>query len=451
MLPTRFATMDMRDSHGLSSAVEMPMTELTPGTAQRRGQQAIGPSCRFCGTRCSQLFVDLGLSPLCQTQISPEQINHGEMFFPLRVFVCDKCFLVQLDEYVSPEVIFGTDYPYFSSYSTSWVKHARDYVSKMCAHHGIGSDSFVVEVASNDGYLLQHFMEAGVRCLGIEPAHGVAEAAREKGIETISEFFGKATAADVAGRYGKADLVLGNNVLAHVPDLNDFVQGLHELVADGGIITMEFPHLMRLMQENQFDTIYHEHFSYFSFSTVNRVFAHHGLIIFDVEELPTHGGSLRIYAAKSATSGRTRSRNAEELLERERALGFQSLELYSGFDEQVRETKRGLLEFLIAAKRERKIVVGYGAPGKGNTLLNYCGIRQDFLEYTVDRNPHKQGTYTPGTRIPIFDPSVIAETKPDYILILPWNLKREIVESMAHVREWGCRFVVPIPAVQVID
>jgi SAM-dependent methyltransferase len=409
------------------------------------------PDCRFCSSRLSKVFLDLGLSPLCQTQIDPEQINHGEVFYPLRVFVCEACYLVQLDEYVNPEVIFGDDYPYFSSYSDSWVRHAKNYVEKMIADYGIGRDSLVVEIASNDGYLLQHFAAEGVPCLGIEPAESVAKAAREKGIETLTQFFGKQTAIDVSKQYKKADLVLGNNVLAHVPNLNDFVEGLRELLADNGMITMEFPHLMRLMEENQFDTIYHEHFSYFSFSTVSRVFAHHGLIIFDVEELPTHGGSLRIYAAKADTSGRVLSSRASALLAKERSDGFESVEYYSHFEAQVRETKRALLEFLITAKREGKSVVGYGAPGKGNTLLNYCGIREDFLDYTVDRNPHKQGTFTPGTRIPIFDPSVISQTKPDYILILPWNLRKEIKESMAHVQEWGCRFVVPIPVVEVFE
>lgn len=407
------------------------------------------PTCRFCSTQLSQIFVDLGLSPLCQTQIRPEQLNRGETYYPLRVFVCDKCFLVQLDEYVSPDVIFGEDYPYYSSYSDSWVKHAKTYVDKMVTDFGIGKDSFVVEIASNDGYLLQHFVKAGVPCLGIEPAEGVANSAREKGIETITRFFGKDTAIETSRQYRKADLVLGNNVLAHVPDLNDFVGGLRELLSDDGVITMEFPHLMKLIQENQFDTIYHEHFSYFSFSTVSEVFAQHGLTVFDVQELPTHGGSLRIYAAKT-DSRQLLSSRAVELLERERSMGFETIEFYTGFEEQVRETKRALLDFLIGAKRAGKTIVGYGAPGKGNTLLNYCGIREDFLNYTVDRNPHKQGTYTPGTRIPILDPSAISRTRPDYILILPWNLRKEIKESMAHVQEWGCQFVVPIPAVEVL-
>ena len=408
-------------------------------------------NCRFCGQQLFQKFVDLGLSPLCQTQIEPEQLSHGESYYPLRVFVCNECFLVQLDEYVSPNIIFGEDYPYFSSYSDSWVKHAKDYVDKMTNDFGIGKDAFVVEIASNDGYLLQHFVNSGIPCLGIEPSEGVANAAREKGVQTVTQFFGEETATRISNEYRKADLILGNNVLAHVPDLNDFVSGLSMLLADDGMVTMEFPHLMRLMQENQFDTIYHEHFSYFSFSTVNRVFAHHGLTIFDVEELSTHGGSLRIYASKANSDNRAVSIRAKELLRRELDMGVESVEFYTKFDEQVRETKRALLDFLITVKRDGKSIVGYGAPGKGNTLLNYCGIRQDFLDYTVDRNPHKQGTFTPGTRIPILDPSVISETRPDYILILPWNLSREIRESMVHVREWGCRFLVPIPKLQVLD
>ena len=409
------------------------------------------PNCRFCGAELSQVFADLGLSPLCQTQIRTEHLNQAETFYPLRAFLCSKCFLVQLEDYVSPEIIFNRDYPYFSSYSDSWLKHAKDYVSKMRTCHGVGPDSFVVEVASNDGYLLQHFVDVGISCLGIEPAENVAIAARKKGIETISRFFGKAAAADIVREYGRADLLLGNNVLAHVPDLNDFVSGLREVLADEGFITMEFPHLMRLIEDNQFDTIYHEHFSYFSLSTANKVFAHHGLTIFDVDELSTHGGSLRIYAAKSDTGGRSVSSRVMELLKREKSMGFETVEFYAGFQEKIREVKRALLEFLITAKRQGKTIVGYGAPGKGNTLLNYCGIRQDFLDYTVDRSPHKQGTYTPGTRIPILNPSVISQTKPDYILILPWNLRREIKDSMSHVVEWGCRFVVPIPCLEILE
>lgn len=424
--------------------------KVTPPLPENVGNDA-GQNCRFCNAPLGTPFVDLGLSPLCQTQISPEQLNHGEAFYPLRVMVCHECFLVQLDEYVKPNVIFSSDYPYFSSYSDSWVRHAESYVDLMTTDYGLDQKSFVVEIASNDGYLLQHFVSRRIPCLGIEPAKGVADAAREKGIDTVSKFFGKTTAVETIETHGKADLVLGNNVLAHVPDLNDFVAGLEALIKDDGLITMEFPHLLRLMEENQFDTIYHEHFSYFSFSTVDRIFSHHELLVFDVEELPTHGGSLRIYAAKSSNSDRQRTDRAQQLLDRENLAGVNSLSFYTGFEAQVRNTKRALLDFLITAKQEGKTIAGYGAPGKGNTLLNYCGIRTDFLDYTVDRNPHKQGTYTPGTRIPILDPARFSETKPDYILILPWNLKKEITGSMAHVREWGCRFVVPIPHVEIID
>jgi hypothetical protein len=373
-----------------------------------------------------------------------------EPFYPLHVFVCDRCFLVQLDEYVAPDTIFSAEYPYFSSYSSSWVAHARDYAAHMKADYGVGRESFVVEIASNDGYLLQHFVEDGVRCLGVEPSAGVAHAAVAKGVPTVVRFFGTETAEHLVAEHGKADLVIGNNVLAHVPKLNDFVSGLRVMLADDGVITLEFPHLLRLMQLNQFDTIYHEHFSYFSFRVVDRLFAHHGLVIIDVAELPTHGGSLRIYAAHR-DGRREHSKRVLDLLERERLAGVETLEFYAGFETKVRETKWKLLEFMIEARRRGKSIVGYGAPGKGNTLLNYCGVRQDLLEYTVDRNPHKQGTYTPGTRIPILDPAQIEKTRPDYILILPWNLKDEIVASMSYVRQWGARFVVPIPEVEVLE
>ena len=414
------------------------------------GQQRGLSKCRFCAAPLSEQFVDLGTTPLCQTQISPSQLNSGEMFYPLSVHVCSNCFLVQLDEYVAPDIIFSDEYPYYSSYSDSWVQHARNYVSHVESVFSIDAESFVVEIASNDGYLLQHFVDDGIPCLGIEPAGGVAQAARDKGINTISRFFGAQTAADIVAEHGNASLIVGNNVLAHVPDLNDFVRGLELLVAGDGIITMEFPHLLRLIADNQFDTIYHEHFSYFSFSAANRVFAGHGLSIFDVEELPTHGGSIRIYACKSLAKGFEVSARAKALLKREDDLGVNSLAFYRGFEGQVRRTKHELLTFLIDAKRKGKTVVGYGAPGKGNTLLNYCGIRRDFLSYTVDRSPHKQNSFTPGTRIPILDPSVIFESKPDYILILPWNLKAEIVGAMGDVKKWGCKFVVPIPRVEVL-
>jgi SAM-dependent methyltransferase len=350
---------------------------------------------------------------------------------------------------VSASDIFS-EYAYFSSYSDSWVAHARRYVEAMCERFHLGAGSKVVEIASNDGYLLQHFVARGVPVLGVEPAANVAKVAIEKGVPSVSVFFGSRTALDVIGRFGQPDLLLGNNVLAHVPDLNDFVKGMKLALKPGGVITMEFPHLERLIEENQFDTIYHEHFSYFSFATAERVFAAHGLALFDVEELPTHGGSLRIFGRHAEDASKPQTERARALHDREIARGFETLARYRGFTEQVKSTKRKLLQFLIAAKGEGKTIVGYGAPGKGNTLLNYCGIRTDFLDYTVDRNPYKQGKFTPGTHIPILPVETIARTKPDYILILPWNLREEIMSQMSFVREWGCRFVVPIPEVKVL-
>jgi SAM-dependent methyltransferase len=406
------------------------------------------PSCRFCRAPLRHTFVDLGMSPLCQTHISTEQLNQMEPFYPLHAFVCEGCFLVQLEEYVSPAEIF-TEYAYFSSYSDSWVEHARRYAEAMIRRLGLDAQSRVVELASNDGYLLQHFVRAGIPVLGIEPAANVAKVAVQKGIPTLVRFFGRDTARDIAEEVGRADLLLGNNVLAHVPRLNDFVAGMKALLKPGGVITMEFPHLYRLMEGNQFDTIYHEHFSYFSFFTAEKVFAAHGLTLFDVEELPTHGGSLRIYARHVENRALPVSAAVETLRRRELDAGVTRLETYASFDERVKETKRALLEFLIQAKRAGKRLAGYGAPGKGNTLLNYCGIRTDFLDYTVDRSPYKQGKFTPGTRIPILHPDRIAQTRPDYVFILPWNLKDEIVQQMAHVRDWGGKFVVPIPTVSV--
>jgi SAM-dependent methyltransferase len=408
------------------------------------------PKCRFCAADLKNRFVDLGMSPLCQTQIAPSQLNLMEPFYPLLVHVCARCFLVQLEEYVAPDIVFGSDYPYFSSYSDSWIAHAKRYVEHMRSDFGIGSGSFVVELASNDGYLLQHFVASGVRCLGVEPAASVAKAAIAKGIPTVVRFFGTATAKDLRAKEGAADLILGNNVLAHVPDLNDFVGGVKALLSPDGVVTFEFPHLMKLIDFNQFDTIYHEHFSYFSFTTVRQVFAKHGLKLFDVQELPTHGGSIRIYACHADSDKHQSHARVEELEAREIKAGYRDLAMYERFAARVEETKRKLLRFLIDAKNEGKRIAGYGAPGKGNTLLNYCGIRTDFVDYTVDRNPHKKGTYTPGTRIPILDPDTIFETRPDYVLILPWNLTAEITEKMAGIREWGGRFVVPIPEVQVL-
>jgi SAM-dependent methyltransferase len=407
------------------------------------------PTCRFCSHPLRVTFVDLGMSPLCQTHITPEQLNQMEPFYPLHAYVCESCFLVQLEKFVAPDDIFS-EYAYFSSYSDSWVAHAKRYCDLMEQRFGIGRHSKVVEIASNDGYLLQHFVAKGVNVLGIEPAANVAKVAQEKGIPSHVAFFGRETARDVAQRHGRADLLLGNNVLAHVPDLNDFVAGMKILLGPQGVITMEFPHLYQLMRQNQFDTIYHEHFSYFSFFTVEQVFKAHGLVLFDVEEIPTHGGSLRIYGRHAEDASKPVSANVVELRERELREGYNRLETYSRFEEQVKETKRTILEFLISAKRAGKRIVGYGAPGKGNTLLNYCGIRTDFLDFTVDRSPYKQGKYTPGTRIPILSPDKIREARPDYLFVLPWNLIDEIREQCAYIREWGGQFVVPIPTIKVL-
>jgi 2-polyprenyl-3-methyl-5-hydroxy-6-metoxy-1,4-benzoquinol methylase len=388
------------------------------------------------------------MSPLCESYVSPEQLNQMEAFYPLHVYVCDRCFLVQLQEYVSPQDIF-TEYAYFSSYSDSWLQHAKNYTENVIARFRLHSYTQVVEIASNDGYLLQYFLAKGINVLGIEPAANVAKVAIKKGIPTVVKFFGKNTANELAADGTQADLLVANNVLAHVPDINDFVAGAKILLKPQGVITMEFPHLMRLMEENQFDTIYHEHFSYLSLLTVEKLFASHGLTIFDVEELSTHGGSLRIYARQAEDTSKPISQQVKELRAREEAAGFSNIKHYFSFGEKVKETKFKLLEFLISAKRQGKIIAGYGAPGKGNTLLNYCGIREDFIDYTVDRNPYKQGKFLPGTHIPIFHPDKIQETKPDYLLILPWNLKNEIMSQMSYVRDWGCQFIVPIPEVNV--
>jgi SAM-dependent methyltransferase len=410
---------------------------------------AVAPSCRFCGHSLKVTFVDLGMSPPCQTHIEPHQLNHMEPFYPLHAWVCERCFLVQLEEYVTPGNIFS-EYAYFSSYADSWVEHARKYSVHMRERFGLGPDSLVMEIASNDGYLLQHFVAQGVPVLGIEPAANVAKVAQDKGIRTEVCFHGRSSADKIVAKYGQADLLLGNNVLAHVPDLNDFVAGMKRLLKRGGVITMEFPHLQRLMQQNQFDTIYHEHFSYFSFFTVEQVFAAHGLVLFDVEELPTHGGSIRIYARHADDHTRAVGERPQQLRARELALGFDRLQAYQNFDEQVKSTKRKILSLLIELRNRGKTIVGYGAPGKGNTLLNYCGIRTDLLDYTVDRNPYKQGKYTPGTHIPILAPERIRDTRPDYVFILPWNLKDEICAQLSYVRDWGGRFIVPIPEPQVL-
>lgn len=406
-------------------------------------------NCRFCNKQLIHLFVSLGSSPLSNSYLTSEQLHKMEPFYPLEVYVCDDCFLVQLQEFESPENIFS-DYAYFSSYSDTWLKHAKDYVDKMIDLFRIDTKFYVVEIASNDGYLLQYFVEKGIPVLGIEPAVNVAEVARQKGIPTEIVFFGTETAKRLAKEGKYADLLLGNNVLAHVPNLNDFVRGLKILLKPEGVITMEFPHLMRLMEETQFDTIYHEHFSYFSFLSVEKVFAAHGLTIFDVEELPTHGGSLRIYARHQEDRTKNISNRVFELRQRENETGYTNIEHYFTFNEKVKAIKRDVLNFLIQAKEDGKTIVGYGAPAKGNTLLNYCGIKTDFIDYTVDRNPYKQGHYLPGSHIPIEAPDKIKETKPDYVFILPWNLKDEIMEQMAFIREWGGKFVIPIPKVMVL-
>ncbi|MEO8227344.1 MAG: class I SAM-dependent methyltransferase [Gemmatimonadota bacterium] len=406
------------------------------------------PSCRFCSTPLRSTVVDLGMSPLANSYLTAAECNAGELFFPLHAWVCSACLLVQLEAFETPDGIFS-DYAYFSSYSDSWLRHARDYTAMMVERFGFDSSSRVVEIASNDGYLLQYFAERGVPVLGIEPAANVAAVAEEKGIRSRVAFFGTETARQLVADGESADLLLGNNVLAHVPDLNDFVEGMRIALKPGGILTMEFPHLLRLMAESQFDTIYHEHFSYFSFLTVEKVFAAHGLTLFDVEELPTHGGSLRIFGRHAQAGAPAVTERVERLREKERKAGLDRLETYADFGAQVRETKRHLLRFLIEAKEAGQTVVGYGAPAKGNTLLNYCGVRGDFIDYTVDRSPHKQGRFLPGTHIPIHGPERIRETRPDYVLILPWNLREEIVEQMAFIGEWGGRFVTPIPEPRV--
>lgn len=404
--------------------------------------------CRFCGSDLTHTFVDLGMSPLCESYVKAEALNQMEPFYPLHVYVCAACFLVQLEEFVSPEHIF-TEYAYFSSYADSWLRHCRAYTEMIVERLQLNTQHFVVELASNDGYLLQYFVEKGIPALGVEPAANVAKVAVEKGVPTLVEFFGTVCARQMVAQGQQADLIIGNNVLAQVTDLNDFVAGMHLLLKPTGVITLEFPHLARLVEGNQFDTIYHEHFSYFSFVTAEKIFAAHSITLFDVEELPTHGGSLRIYGRHTADLSKPVSERVHALRAREEADGTTVLAYYTAFAEQVKETKRKLLDFLITARQAGKIVAGYGAPGKGNTLLNYCGVRTDFLDYTVDRNPYKQGKFLPGTHIPIFAPDKIQETQPDYLLILPWNFKEEIMEQVSHIRDWGGQFVVPIPEVTV--
>ncbi len=406
------------------------------------------PGCRFCSTPLEHVFVDLGMSPLSNKFLATADLDKGETFYPLKTWVCSSCLLVQLEEFESPGEIFQ-DYLYFSSYSSSWLKHASDYVDMVTKRLGLNAVSHVVELASNDGYLLQYFQAKKIPCLGIEPAANVADVARAKGIDTIAEFFGVKLATTLVQQGKQADLLLGNNVLAHVPDLNDFVAGMKLALKADGVITMEFPHLLQLVLHSQFDTIYHEHFSYISLYTAMRVFAKHDLRLFDVEQLPTHGGSLRIYGCH-AQSIRANTANLDKVLAQEKAAGLHTLARYLEFSGQAERCKRSLLRFLIDLKEQGKTIVAYGAPAKGNTLLNYCGVREDMLAYTTDLSPHKQGRFLPGVHIPVYDPARIFDTKPDYVLILPWNLQDEITKQLAAVKDWGCRFVVAIPEVRVL-
>ena len=404
--------------------------------------------CRFCGAGISRTFVDLGMSPLCETYPATDDLNRGEMYYPLHVYVCEKCWLVQLEEYERPENIFS-DYPYFASFSDSWLRHCETYCDRIATRLNLGERSFVAEVASNDGYLLQYFVRRGIPVLGIEPAANVARAAVAKGVPTLVRFFGTSVARELVLEGRSADLVIGNNVLAQVPDLNDFVAGLGSLLKPDGVLTLEFPHLLRLIELNEFDTIYHEHFSYFSLLSTMKILAAHGLRIFDVEELKSHGGSLRIFACRNESGAHAMTPNVEKVLADEHAAQLDRTEGYEVFARQVRSTKIELVEFLLMAAREGKTVAGYGAPGKSATLLHYCGVGKDLIQYTVDRSVHKQGRHLPGTHIPIHHPDYLREHKPDYILILPWNLKEEIMQQLQYVREWGGRFVVPIPRVAV--
>ncbi len=413
------------------------------------GVDGVVSGCRFCGGALARTFVDLGMSPLCESYVPADRVNAMEAFYPLHAKVCERCLLVQLEQFVTADAIFS-EYAYFSSYSDSWVEHARRYVEMAVGRFGLDESSLVMELASNDGYLLQHVVARGIPALGIEPAANVAQVAIEKGIESVVEFFGVDLARRLVAEGRRADLLAANNVMAHVPDLNDFVGGIGVVLAPEGVATIEVPHLLRLVESNQFDTIYHEHFSYFSLLSARKVLEAHGLELFDVEELKSHGGSLRYFAQRAGTGIQPVSPRVEELAERERALGFDTLEGHLSFSAQVHETKWRLLEFLIAKRREGKRIAAYGAPGKGNTLLNFCGIRTDLLEYTVDRNPYKQGMYLPGTHIPIKHPEALEQDRPDYILILPWNLKEEIIKQLSHTREWGAQFIIPIPEVQVL-
>ena len=408
-------------------------------------------NCRFCGTTLTHEFIDLNNAPPSNAFITKEQLNEPEVFYPLKLFVCGSCFLVQIDEYKRSRDIFNSEYIYFSSFSRTWLAHAKQYAEMMIEKFGYDQNSRIIEIASNDGYLLQYFKEAGIPSLGIEPAERPAVEARKKGIETIVDFFGRRLARDLADHGKRADLLIGNNVIAHVPDLNDFVVGLKIALKSSGTITMEFPHLMQMVDNCQFDTVYHEHFSYLSFMTVRSIFNHHGLEIFDVEELPTHGGSLRVFARHAEDHTRIISKNVNTILEKEIARGLNTMAYYRDFQKKSDQIKYDLLRFLIEQKKNGKKVVAYGAAAKGNTLLNYCGIRKDLMAFVVDASPHKQEKYLPGSHIPVVNEGEIKKYKPDYVMILPWNIKEEIMEQMVYIKEWGGKFVVPVPYVKLIS
>jgi len=407
-------------------------------------------NCRFCGEFLEINFLNLGKSPLSNSFLKKQDLPKIEKQYPLHAYVCKKCFLVQLEEFEKPENIFS-EYVYFSSYSKTWVEHAKDYTDLMISKMKLNKSNKVIEIASNDGYLLQFFRDKKIPVLGIEPAQNIAKVAQEKNIPTISKFFGTHTAKDLLSEGINADLLLGNNVLAHVPDLNDFVKGMKMILKTDGIITMEFPHLLQLIKNNQFDTIYHEHFSYFSFLTVQKIFSYHKLTIFDVEELPTHGGSLRIYAKHEEDGTKPITKNVENLNQKEVDFGLNNILNYEKFQEKIEKIKKNLRDFFLKAMKERKKIAGYGAPAKGNTLLNYCEIDNKLMDFTVDISKHKQGLYLPGTHIPIYDPKKIKDIKPDYIFILPWNLKNEIMTQLEYIKKWGGKFVIPIPEVKILE
>lgn len=406
-------------------------------------------NCRFCKAPLTHIFIDLNNSPASNSFLTKEQLNEPEIFYPLKVFVCDKCFLVQVDEYKKSDAIFSSDYVYFSSFSTSWLAHAKEYTKKMSARFSLKENSKVIEIASNDGYLLQYFKEQNIPVLGIEPTANTAEAAVQKGIETVVDFFGVKLAKNLAAKNIKADLLLGNNVLAHVPDIIDFVGGMKIILKDDGVITMEFPHLMQLVDNSQFDTIYHEHFSYLSFYTVKQIFESQDLKMFDVEEIPTHGGSLRIYASHKENEQQNISENVNTLLQKESSKGVNALNYYNNFQQKALKVKLDLTDFLIKQKREGKKVAAYGAAAKGNTLLNYCGIKNDLIDFVVDANPHKQNKFLPASHIPVMKEEELKIHKPDYVLILPWNLKNEITEQLYYIKNWGGKFVVAIPELEI--